>query len=90
MDTELKHEIKLVETRLSDKIDSQSLILSQILEQVKHTNERVSKLEEWRLSHEINTANELMEYRFLKKYPRYMLLVITIMAGLAVLSFIKN
>lgn len=90
MDELLRTELKLLETKLSDKIEGQNIILSQILEQVKRTNGRVTKLEEWRHDHELETADDLMEYRFLKKYPRYTLLLIVIVAVLTLISLIKQ
>lgn len=90
MDEHLMTELKLLEIKLSEKIEKQNLLLSQILEQVKRTNGRVTKLEEWRHTHELNTAEDLMEYRFMKKYPRYTIIMVALLVILTILSILKN
>lgn len=89
MDEYLRTELKLLETKLTDKIESQNIILTQILEQVKKTNGRVGKLEEWRHEHELETAEELMEYKFLKKYPRLTIILLIVMIIVALAKYIN-
>lgn len=63
--------------RLDEKI-------SQTLEQAKKTNGRVNELEMWKNEHLIDTEKELLEYKFLKKYPKFTLIGIFILILIAI------
>jgi len=56
--------------------------LDNILEQTKKTNGRVTKLEEWKS----NLNDELLEYKFIKRYPRLSILVVSITAIITILN----
>lgn len=56
--------------------------LDNILEQAKKTNGRVTKLEEWKS----NLNDELLEYKFIKRYPKLSILVVSITAIITILN----
>ena len=56
--------------------------LDNILEQTKKTNGRVTKLEEWKS----NLNDELLEYKFIKRYPKLSILVVSITAIITILN----
>jgi len=56
--------------------------LDSILEQAKKTNGRVTKLEEWKS----NLNDELLEYKFIKRYPKLSILVVSITAIITILN----
>lgn len=86
--------------RLYDKIESNNemniVILNEIkndvqrtLEQTKKTNGRVTALEDWKSEHELSSEKNLLEYNFMKKYPRLMLIVFACMVLLTIINIIK-
>jgi len=65
------------------------LKLTQILEQTLKTNGRVSDLEKWKSEHELATEKNLLEYNFVKRYPKLMLIAFVMMIILTIINIAK-
>jgi len=75
-----------VHEEINRSIDSK---LSQILEQTIKTNGRVTALEKWKSEHELVTEKNLLEYNFIKKYPKLMLIAFVAMIILTIVNIAK-
>ena len=68
--------------------------LDQILEEVIKINNRIDGINTWRHEHELETKDkeakmnvELLEYKFLKKYPK--LIIIILVVGVSIIILLK-